>query len=506
MTKLFFAFWAGAFRTSLVCAPLLSPPSSGTGPEPGKKQASIAGRGRALRQSLCALLWACTIVHASAAAMTRQEIEATLASAMTQVVNQYVDPLDSRVLVVNGLSALKALPGAEDPSRKAAIDQAVLTGHQTEGMTPQIRILTGEILRFADGTPREMALDAALRGMMAGLDAYSRVATRAELAAPPASVGLELSIRDGALTVVRPLPGSPGERAGVQSGDIVTHVDGSATAGLPLPEAVALLRGTAGTRTTLTLRRPGSASAITAQPVRGPVQAPPTVRWDLDGAIAVIRISAFDSRTGRQLKDALDAASAHAEAPLAGLVLDLRGNAGGLLDAAELVAGMVLPEGSEIGSLRGRTPDNARTLRARAPLVQQGVPVVVLVDHRTGAGAEIVAAALQDHGRALLIGTATLGAGTIQTVRSLPGNQGALVITTARVHRADGARLDSVGVAPDMLLDKTGRRVTLRTDIAADFNSALAQKVRTAVASAPDGADTALLAALTALTAATTGD
>lgn len=343
MTKLFFAFWAGAFRTALVCAPLLSPPSSGTGPAPAKKQASIAGRGRALRQSLCALLWACTIVHASAAAMTRQEIEATLASAMTQVVNQYVDPLDSRVLVVNGLSALKALPGAEDPSRKAAIDQAVLTGHQTEGMTPQIRILTGEILRFADGTPREMALD-------------------------------------------------------------------------------------------------------------------------------------------------------------------LRGNAGGLLDAAELVAGMVLPEGSEIGSLRGRTPDNARTLRARAPLVQQGVPVVVLVDHRTGAGAEIVAAALQDHGRALLIGTATLGAGTIQTVRSLPGNQGALVITTARVHRADGARLDSVGVAPDMLLDKTGRRVTLRTDIAADFNSALAQKVRTAVASAPDGADTALLAALTALTAATTGD
>ncbi|OXC91567.1 hypothetical protein BMR85_011015 [Achromobacter sp. KAs 3-5] len=104
--------------------------------------------------------------------MTRQEIEATLASAMTQVVNQYVDPLDSRVLVVNGLSALKALPGAEDPSRKAAIDQAVLTGHQTEGMTPQIRILTGEILRFADGTPREMALDAALRGMMAGRGDY----------------------------------------------------------------------------------------------------------------------------------------------------------------------------------------------------------------------------------------------------------------------------------------------------------------------------------------------
>ncbi|WYX08632.1 S41 family peptidase [Achromobacter xylosoxidans] len=116
----------------------------------------------------------------------------------------------------------------------------------------------------------------------------------------------------------------------------------------------------------LTLRRPGTAGAIMAQPVRGPVQAPPTVRWELDGAVAVIRNSAFDSRTGGQLRDAVDAAATRAAAPLAGLVLDLRGNAGGLLDAAEQVAGLALPEGSVIGSLRGR----ARTTFARcAPAI-----------------------------------------------------------------------------------------------------------------------------------------
>ncbi|MFY1850566.1 S41 family peptidase [Achromobacter xylosoxidans] len=339
--------------------------------------------------------------------------------------------------------------------------------------------------------------------MMTGLDPYSRVASRAELAPPPASVGLELSIRDGALTVVRPLPGGPGEQAGIQAGDILTRVDGRATAGLPLPEAVALLRGAPGTRPMLTLRRPGTAGAIMAQPVRGPVQAPPTVRWELDGAVAVIRNSAFDSRTGGQLRDAVDAAATRAAAPLAGLVLDLRGNAGGLLDAAEQVAGLALPEGSVIGSLRGRAPDNVRALRARDPLVPRGVPMVVLVDGRTAAGAEIVAAALQDHGRALLIGAKTLGAGTIQTVLPLPAGQGALIVTTHRVHRANGARLDGTGVAPDMRLDEAKRRITVRDDIAADFNGALAQRVRDAVAGAPAGADVALLAARAALAHAT---
>lgn len=452
-----------------------------------------------MRRSLRVLLLAGAVALAfPAGAMSRPEIEATLAAAMTQVVDQYVDPVASRALAVHGLRALAALPGADTPTRRAAIEQAVQAEQQAEGLAPQTRILAGEILRFADGAAREAALNAALRGMMASLDPYSRVATRAELAPPPASVGLELSLQDGALTVERPLPGGPGERAGIQAGDIVVSVDGRPTAGLPLPEAVALLRGATGTRPALTLRRPGTVGTVMAHPERGPVPAPPSVRWERDGTVALIRVSGFDSRTGAQLRESLDAA-AHAGAPLAGLVLDLRGNAGGLLDVAEQVAGTVLPENAAIGSLRGRTPANARALRARDHLVPHGVAVVVLVDRRTGAGAEIVAAALQDHGRALLIGAKTAGAGTIQTVLPLPADQGALVVTSARVYRANGARLDAVGVTPDMLLDDATRRITIRADLRADFNNALAQRVRTAVATAPAGADTARLAALTAL-------
>ena len=458
-----------------------------------------APRPRLPRPAL-ALLLACGVALAPPGwAQSRQQVEGTLAAAVTQLTDQYVDPLDSRALAVHGLRALAALPGASDEARKASLAQAVQAEDKAAGITPQTRILADEILRFAAGAAREAALDAALRGMLASLDANSRVATRAEMAPPPASVGLEMSIQRGVLTVERPLPGSPGERAGIQAGDIITRVDGHPTAGLPLPEAVALLRGAVGTRPIVEIQRPGVADALVMRPVRGPVQAPPSVRWERDGAVAVIRISAFNSQTGALLRDALDTARSGGGAPLAGVVLDLRGNAGGLLEVTEQVAGMVLAEGTRVGSLRGRTPANAVTLVARHSRLPHDVPMVVLIDRRTGAGAEIVAAALQDHGRGLLIGEKTAGAGTIQTVLPLPDNQGALVVTSARVHRANGATLERDGVTPDMRLDGATGRITLRAEIAADFNQPMAQRIRAALAAAPAGTDLARLAALTAL-------
>lgn len=439
---------------------------------------------------------------APASAQPREQVESTLEAALTQLMNQYVDPVDTRALALHGLRALQALPGQAGKagaSRQSAIDQAVAAEGQATDIPAQSRILADEILRFADGAPRDAALNAALRGMMASLDAYSRVATPAEMAPPPASVGLELSIQNGALTVVRPLPGGPGERAGLRTGDVISHIDGRATAGLPLSEAVALLRGATGTRPTLRIQRPGAAQALTVQPVRGPVQAPPSVRWDMDGTVAIVTLAAFDSKTDGQLRAALDAATARAGSRLGGLVLDLRGNAGGLLDVAEQVAGVMLRKGSRIGNLYGRTPADSRALVARDSLLPHDVPVVVIVDRRTGAGAEIVAAALQDHGRALVIGEKTAGAGTIQTVLPLPANEGALVVTSARVHRANGARLEGAGVTPQLLIDAATGKMSLRADVAADFNADMAERLRAALASAPANSDPALLAALTAL-------
>ncbi|WP_263915101.1 S41 family peptidase [Achromobacter sp. 79A6] len=436
---------------------------------------------------------------APASAQPREQVEGTLTAALTQLLNQYVDPVDTRALAMHGLRALPVLPGEADAARKAAIDQAVTAEGLAADIPEQSRILADQILRFADGPPRAAALNAALRGMMASLDAYSRVATAAELAPPPASVGLELSIQNGALTVMRPLPGGPGERAGLRTGDVISHIDGRATAGLPLSEAVALLRGATGTRPTLRIQRPGAPDLLTVQPVRGPVQAPPSVRWDMNGAVAVVTLAAFDSKTDSQLRAALDAAAARAGSRLGGLVLDLRGNAGGLLDVAEQVAGVMLRKGSRIGNLYGRTPADSRALVARDSLLPHDVPVVVIVDRRTGAGAEIVAAALQDHGRALVIGEKTAGAGTIQTVLPLPANEGALVVTSARVHRANGARLEGAGVTPQLLIDAATGKMSLRADVAADFNADMAERLRAALASAPANSDPALLAALTAL-------
>lgn len=453
-----------------------------------------------MRRTAIALFAASLAAFAApASAQPREQVESTLTAALTQLMNQYVDPVDTRALALHGLRALQALPGEAGASRPSAIDQAVAAEGRATDIPAQSRILADEILRFADGAPRDAALNAALRGMMASLDAYSRVATPAEMAPPPASVGLELSIRNGALTVVRPLPGGPGERAGLRTGDVISHIDGRATAGLPLPEAVALLRGATGTRPTLRIQRPGAAQALIVQPVRGPVQAPPSVRWDMNGTVAIVTLAAFDSKTDSQLRAALDAAAARAGSRLGGLVLDLRGNAGGLLDVAEQVAGVMLRKGSRIGNLYGRTPADSRALVARDSLLPHDVPVVVIVDRRTGAGAEIVAAALQDHGRALVIGEKTAGAGTIQTVLPLPANEGALVVTSARVHRANGTRLEGAGVTPQLLIDAATGKMSLRADVAADFNADMAERLRAALASAPADSDPALLAALTAL-------
>lgn len=431
-----------------------------------------------------------------AAAAPRDQVETTIVMAAAQVAEHYVDVVEPRSLFMHGLRGLGSAAGESRSSRRRSLDAAMQAGATAIGFKPQADILIAEIMRFRAGRERDAALTAALRGMMAGLDPHSRLAVPAEMQPPPASVGLELTVKSGALTVVRPLPGGPGERAGLQAGDVLVGIDGRSTTGLPLPEAVALLRGAPGTSPALKIERPGALAPLTLRPVRGPVQAPPSLRWDLEGRIVVIKIGAFDGNTRTNMQSALDAAASRAGGPLEGLVLDLRGNAGGLLDAAEQLGGMMLPAGTEIANLRGRTPANARRLVSRQGDVVSGLPIAVIVDGRTGAGAEIVAGALQDQGRALVVGQKTAGAGTIQTVLPLPEGQGALIVTTARVHRATGAALDGAGVAPDLVLDAESGLLTPRSGIGSKLDAGTESEVASAVSAAPSGTDTARLAAI----------
>lgn len=426
----------------------------------------------------------------SACAGPREDIEETLTAAVTQIQTHYVDAVEAHTVIGAGLNGLSPLaqPGDETPQN---IQHQATPAHG-------IRALSDTLMGLPEDQ-RDAALKATLDGMLAGLDGHSRLVAPIEFKPPPASIGLELKMVQGRLTIVRALPGGPAEQAGLRGNDVILGVDGKQTEGLPLAEAVSLLRGEVGTRVSLQVLRPGETDPRSMDLTRALLPAPPSVLWELEGDVAVIRIAAFNSRTATDFSAALKAAEKQADAPLHGLVLDLRGNAGGLLDVAEQVGSLLLPSGTVIGTLRGRSPQNARQLVARDGDVLPDVRMSVLVDGRTGAGAELVAGALQDYGRALLIGQRTAGAGTIQTVLPLPREQGGLLLTSARMLRATGAPIDETGVTPDLLQDADTGQLVIREDLAADFNKQLAWRIQAAAAQAEPGADVGRVVALAAL-------
>ena len=450
-----------------------------------------------MRNRVLALLVSLTL-SGVALAGPREDIEGKLTAAVVQIQAHYVDPIDARQIVISGLRGLAPLAQAAGGTRPDSLDQAISAQAKAAGVTPQVRILTDELMRFS-GKERDAAVNTALNAMLTGLDSHSRLVAPVEFKPPPASIGLELKMEQGRLTVVRALPGGPAEQAGLQPDDVIVSVDGKATAGMRLAEAVTLLRGELGTRTELRVQRPGEAAPLVMTPERAPVPAPPTLTWETQERVALIRITAFNTTTSADFRAALKAATDEAGAPIQGLVLDLRGNAGGLLDVAEHLGSLLLPPGTVIATLRGRSPLNERRLTARDGDILPGVQISVLVDGRTGAGAELVAGALQDHGRALLIGARTTGAGTIQTVLPLPRDEGGMLLTSARMLRPTGRPIEQAGVTPDLLYDAQTHVFAVREDLAAGFNKRIERRIQAAVARAEPGADLPRIAAVAAL-------
>lgn len=443
------------------------------------------------RHRALALLAAVTIPF-TAWAGPREDIEDTLTAAVVQIQTHYVDAVSSRQVMLSGLHSLAPLV------QPAALQLAIRAQEKAKGVTPQVRVLTDTLMRVPD-SERDAALKTVLSGMMTGLDTYSRLVAPVEFKPPPASVGLELQMTQGRLTVVRALPGGPAKKAGLQGGDVIVAVDETQTEGMRLAEAVALLRGDVGTPVVLQVQRIGEAVPLKMTLERAPLPAPPSVLWEREGDIAVVRIAAFNPRTAADFRAALNAAADQVSAPLQGFVLDLRGNAGGLLDVAEQVSGLLLPSGTVIGTLRGRSAQNARRLVAKGGEIAPGLRMSVLVDGRTGAGAELVAGALQDHGRAFLIGERSAGAGTVQTVLPLPREEGGLLLTSARMVRATGAGIEGDGVVPDLVHDAETGQFVVREDLVAGFDQALVSRVQAAVARAGASVDKVSVAAVAAL-------
>lgn len=373
-------------------------------------------------------------------------------------------PEDDPLASLQSTYARSVQPGTEAEQYRellAAIVQRVQRAYAREVDVPAFVAAASRVLEpVPEGTGEPAALfKKAVNEALRTLDAYSRYLDpvahsndRSESSGSFGGLGLEVEAGEGAVRIVAPMPGSPAARAGLQRGDLIVQVDQQTLRGVALPDAITRMRGEPGTPVSLTIRRAGVEQDFTVSVTREIIRRQ-AVRWSMEGDVLLLRVATFSAPVSAALEQAIVEASA-ARAPR-GVVLDLRGNPGGLLREAVLTADTFLNDG-EIVSLRGRTPGNQRTWRADANELLPGVPMVVLVDGRSASAAELVAAALQENGRALVMGQRSFGKGTVQSTWSLGEQKGALKLTTSVYHGPSGRTVQKAGVPPDIELVAAG--------------------------------------------------
>jgi carboxyl-terminal processing protease len=276
-----------------------------------------------------------------------------------------------------------------------------------------------------------------------------QVQTRGEFG----GLGIEVTQENGFVKVVSPIDETPAAEAGVEAGDFITKVDGESTLGMTLDEAVEIMRGPVGAEIVITVVREGVEEPFDIVIVRDIIKIR-AVRSRTEAETVVLRVSSFTDQTYRNLEDGLNE---EVEAlggidKVNGFVIDLRNNPGGLLNQAILVSDAFLEEG-EIVSTRGRHPDDSDRFNATPGDLAQGKPVVVLINGGSASASEIVAGALQDHQRAVVVGTRSFGKGSVQTIMPLQGD-GAIRLTTARYYTPSGRSIQALGVSPDLLVEQ----------------------------------------------------
>ncbi|HVP68969.1 MAG TPA: S41 family peptidase [Anaeromyxobacteraceae bacterium] len=305
----------------------------------------------------------------------------------------------------------------------------------------------------------------AIEGLLAKLDPHSSFLRpdayrmiKDETSGEFDGLGLEVAVRGDEVVVVSPVADSPAERAGLRSGDRVTKVDGVAVRDMALAEVVHRMKGPAGTKVVLEIMRPGFREPQSLTIVRDRVRTS-SVDWkvvDPAAGLVYAKVKVFQDRTDRQLKKALDDARAQMGREIRGLVLDLRNNPGGLLDQAVRVADRFLTSGV-IVSTEGRGQKAPEVERAREKDTEPGYPMVVLVNRGSASASEIVAGALQDQGRAVILGTQTFGKGSVQTIIELEDGS-ALKLTVAKYYTPKHRSIQELGITPDVVVDDAAGR------------------------------------------------
>tara|TARA_R110002049_G_scaffold62592_13_gene167070 strand:- start:791 stop:2116 length:1326 start_codon:yes stop_codon:yes gene_type:complete len=301
-------------------------------------------------------------------------------------------------------------------------------------------------------------LQNAIRGMLAGLDPHStyldlkdfkelREGTSGEFG----GLGIEVTMEDGFVKVVSPIDDTPAALGGVLAGDLIIRLDDTPVKGMSLNDAVDIMRGEPGSKLLLTIIREGADKPLKIELTRAIIKVKSVKQRTLEAGYGYVRISTFASRTGSSLKEAISALKVENDGDLKGLVLDLRNNPGGLLDAAIEVSDAFITKGLIVYT-EGRIKDSSQKFNAKPDDYLKGAPLVVLVNGGSASASEIVAGALQDHKRAIILGTKTFGKGSVQTVMPLT-NDTAVKMTTARYFTPSGRSIQAEGIVPDIKLD-----------------------------------------------------
>jgi carboxyl-terminal processing protease len=329
--------------------------------------------------------------------------------------------------------------------------------------------------QYVDQVDDHTLIKGAIDGMLAALDPHSSYAEASDFDSLKATtdgnyggLGITVGVEDGAVKVVSPMEDTPAWRAGIKSGDYITHINNQLLYGLSLDEAVEKMKGAPGSAVKLTIVRPGRDKSFDVSLTRERIELRP-VKWEVKDGIGIININSFAGNTGDATKAALLAVDKATGGRPLGYVVDLRSNPGGLLDQAIDVSDAFLERG-EIVSQRGRAKDDIERYYATPGDMAHGLPVVVLIDAGSASAAEIVAGALQDHHRALVMGERSFGKGSVQTVQIM-GPKAALRLTTARYYTPSGRSVQAGGIDPDISVpqlsdeDYKDRKVVREADL-----------------------------------------
>ncbi|WP_339137613.1 MAG: S41 family peptidase [Candidatus Electrothrix sp. GW3-4] len=316
---------------------------------------------------------------------------------------------------------------------------------------------------YVDKVESGEVLIGAINGMLGSLDPHSSYMSpedfkelQEDTKGSFSGIGIEVTVRDGVLTVVSPIAGTPAYRQGVKAGDQIVRINNISTQGMTLPDAVKILRGNQGEKVTVTIRRTGLNELLDMAFVRDIIPHHSVVAKKLGNGFHYIQVTSFQATTTRDFKKVLRKAGQ--EGVIQGIVLDLRNNPGGLLDQAVQLVDVFLESGV-IVTTRGREKENDMYFEADRGKTRYTFPAVVLVNGGSASASEIVAGALQDHKRAVILGTRTFGKGSVQTVVPLPNGAG-VRLTTARYYTPSGRSIQATGIVPDMIIPFEEEKIT----------------------------------------------